>query len=147
RKRAAAKRDTEFLESEKKRADEDLFKRETELSSFIAKHPEFAAENNAEQAGSGGRTEMMKQVADPDLQGALARQQQRLRAAINKPRGAPAASGGGGAPAPPDQTLADLAAASKLADAEVTAAQKDLDQKSEKLTDAHPDVKMAKSRL
>lgn len=145
RKRAAAKRDTEFLESEKKRADEDLYKCEAELAGFIAKHPEFAAENNSEQAGSGVRTEMMKAVADPELL-ALTRQQQRLRSAIAKPAGGGPASAGGGA-ADADPALAALASAKTAADSELAAAQRDLDQKSEKLTDAHPDVRMAKARV
>lgn len=140
-KRSQAKTAMDFLEAEKKRADDELTKHEIELAKFVALHPEFAAEANAEQAGAGVRTEKAKAVADPELL-ALDRQQQRLRAAL----AAPAGGGGPGAPAGggPDPALV---AAKNAADQELAAAQRDFNQKSEKLTDQHPDVKMAKAQL
>ena len=141
-KRAQARTTTDFLEAEKKRAEEDLTKRETELARFIALHPEFAAEGNAELAGAGVRTEKAKAIADPELL-ALDRQQQRIRAALEGKAagGAPGVPGGAAGPDPA------LVAAKNAADAEAAAAERDFAQKSEKLTDNHPDVKMAKSRL
>jgi hypothetical protein len=146
RKKAQAKTTTDYLEAEKKHADDDLAKRETELARFMATHPEFAGENNAELAGSAVRAEKVKQIADPEIM-AIERQQQRLKAAVAA-KAAPAAGGGavaGGAAGPaPDAVLQNQKAA---ADAELAAAQKDLNDKSEKLTDNHPDVKAAKSRV
>ncbi len=146
RKKAQAKTTTDYLEAEKKRADDDLAKREMELARFITSHPEFATENNAELAGSAVRAEKIKQIADPEIM-AIERQQQRLRAAVAA-KDAPAAGGGaaaGGAAGPgPDATLQNQKAA---ADNELAAAQKDLADKSEKLTDNHPDVKAAKYRV
>lgn len=144
RKKAQAKTTTEFLSTEKKRADEDLQKRETDLARFIAQHPEFATENNAELAGSGVRAEKVKAIADPEIL-AIDRQQQRIRAAIAAKAGggAPGAPAGAGGPAIDPA----ITAAKAAADQELAAAQKDLADKSEKLTDAHPDVRMAKSRV
>ena len=140
-KRSQAKTAMDFLEAEKKRADDDLNKRELELAKFVALHPEFAAEANAEQAGAGVRTEKAKAVADPELL-ALDRQQQRLRAALAVPAGggAPGVPGGNG----PDPALVQ---AKNAADQELAAAERDFNQKSEKLTDQHPDVRMAKAQL
>jgi hypothetical protein len=149
RKKAQAKTTTDFLEGEKKQADEELAKRETDLARFIALHPEFATEANAEQAGSGVRAEKVKATEDIALM-AMERQQQRLRAAVaakNAPAqggGAVVAPGAGPAAPLPDAVLANQKAA---AEAELAAAQKDLDEKSQKLTDAHPDVKAARTRL
>jgi len=144
RKKAQAKTTTEFLETEKKRADDDLQKRETDLARFIAQHPEFATEANAEQAGSGVRAEKARAVADPELL-AMERQQQRIRAALDVKVGGGVVAGGGPAAAQgPDP---GLVAAKNAADQELANAQKDLDDKQAKLTDQHPDVMMAKNRL
>lgn len=144
-KKTRAKNTTEFLETEKKRADEDLEKRETDLAKFIARHPEFAAENNGDQAGAGVRAEKAKAIADPELL-ALDRQQQRLRAAIAA-KAAPAGAAAPGAPAGPNAAAQAILAAKQAADAELAAAQKDLDDKRKTLTDEHPDVRQAHSRL
>lgn len=141
-KRSQAKTAMDFLEAEKKRADDDLYQREVELAKFIALHPEFAAEANAELAGAGVRTEKAKAIADPELL-ALDRQQQRIRAALE----APAGGGAPGAPAGAGGPDAALVAAKNAADQALAAADRDFNQKSEKLTDQHPDVKAAKSQL
>ena len=146
RKKAQAKTTTDYLEAEKKRADDELAKRDTDLARFIALHPEFAAENNAELAGSGVRAEKVKTAQDPEI-GAIERQQQRLKAAVAAKAGGGAAPAGGGAgPAGP---APDAAAQNQkaAADQELAAAQRDLAEKSEKLTDNHPDVKAAKTRV
>ncbi len=140
-KRAQAKTTTDFLEAEKHRAEKELVERETELAKFVAQHPEFAAEGNAELAGAGVRTEKAKAIADPELM-ALDRQQQRIRAALaGKAGGAPGAPGGPGGPDP------TLVAAKNAADQELAAAQRDFTAKAEKLTDQHPDVKTARTRV
>ncbi|MEZ4301690.1 MAG: protein kinase [Polyangiaceae bacterium] len=144
RNKAKATKEIEYLEDQRKRADKELNECEADLVRFIAIHPEFAAENNAEQAGAGIRAEKAKAIADPELL-ALDRQQQRLRAAIAA-KGAPAAPAGGGA-APAANPAAAVLAEKQAADAELAAAQKDLGEKSEKLTDQHPDVRIAKSRV
>ncbi|MBK8253192.1 MAG: protein kinase [Polyangiaceae bacterium] len=147
--RAKATKDIQYIEEQKKRADDNLDQRESDLIRFIAVHPEFAAENNAEQAGAGIRTEKAKAIADPETM-ALERQVQRLKAANAAQAGGGAAAapapGGGGAVAAPGPAAAVLAQ-KQAADAELAAAQKDLADKSEKLQDAHPDVRMAKARL
>lgn len=148
RKKAQAKTTTDFLESEKKRADDDLAKRETELAQFIAQHPEFATENNAELAGSAVRAEKVRGAADPEIM-AIERQQQRLKAAMQAKANPGAAAGGGDAPAGPGGPAPNADAVNQKAAAqnELAAAEKDLSEKSEKLTDNHPDVKAAKSRV
>jgi hypothetical protein len=145
KKKARAKTATEFLENEKKRAEEDLEKRETELVGFLARHPEFAAENNADQAGAGIRAEKARAIADPELL-ALDGQQARIRAALAA-KNAPAGPAIPGAPAGPGAAAQALLAAKQAADNELAVAQKDLNDKSEKLTDQHPDVRQAKSRF
>ncbi len=142
RKKARAKTATEFLENEKKRADEDLEKRETELAQFLAGHPEFASENNGEQAGAGIRAEKAKAIADPELL-ALDGQQQRIRAAL----AAKVAPGVPGAAAGPAGAGQAILGAKQAADQEVAAAEKDLEEKREKLKDQHPDVRIARSRF
>jgi hypothetical protein len=146
-KKLQAKKTTGFLENEKKRADDDLMKLETDLARFTSDHPEFATENNAEQAGSGVRAEKLKATADPGLL-ALDRQAQRLRAAIQmKPAGGAAAAPGAAAGAEAVGPDPAVVAAKNAADQELIAAQNNLEDKQSKLTDQHPDVMMAKSRL
>lgn len=146
RKKALAKTTTDYLEAEKKRADDELAKRETELARFIALHPEFATENNAELAGSGVRAEKVKAIADPEIM-AMERQKDRLKAAVTG-KDVPAAGGGaaaGGPAAPGPEVVFQNQKAG--AEQEVAAAERDLAEKSEKLTDNHPDVKAAKTRV
>jgi len=142
--KSKARQTREFLENEKKQADEELEKRETELASFLARHPEFASENNGEQAGAGIRAEKAKAIADPELL-ALDGQQARIRAALaaKVAPGVPGAAAAGAAGGP----AAVILAAKQAADAELAAAQKDLDDKRQKLKDQHPDVRIARSRL
>lgn len=145
RKKSKARAAREFAENEKKQADAELDKRDTELATFLAQHPEFAAENNGEQAGASIRAEKAKAIADPELL-ALDAQQQRIRAALAA-KLAPAVPGAAAAAAGPGGPAQVILAAKQAADAELAAAQKDLDEKSKKFTDQHPDVRLARSRL
>lgn len=137
---------TEFLEVEKKRADEELERVEREISEFLNAHPEFAGSKE------GLGTEVMAQQK-------MVTEEQKKRAAAAR-----RATGGGGGrrarPAPgvpaPVGGGADkggpavdpvLIAAKTAAIAELGAARKDLNEKSLKYTDQHPDVRAAQARL
>lgn len=142
-----ARTQSEFLETEKKNADQSLKVKEREIATFLSEHPEFALD----QAGTFGATmRVQRQIErenklfspstqkDNSLQ-ALRRQAARLNAAL---------SGDGPAipavDAPPDPELESqrLAAESKLA-----AAKQNLTAKQATLQDAHPDVISAKSAV
>ncbi|HTN89909.1 MAG TPA: hypothetical protein VL242_39810, partial [Sorangium sp.] len=70
--RSQAKLTNEFLDSELKRAEQDVEKAETELAAFLAEHPEFAAEQAAPggaQTGAAIRAqERRTTTADPTLE-------------------------------------------------------------------------------
>lgn len=141
RKKAQAKTTTDYLEAEKKRADDDLAKREMELRSVHHVAPRVRDREQRRARRLRGPRREIKRIANPGIM-AIERQQQRLRAAAVAAKDAPAAGGGaaaGGAAGPgPDAALPNQKAA---ADNKLAAAQKDLADKSEKLTDNHPDVK------
>lgn len=130
----------QFLDTERQKSDEELKDKEGDLVRFLAEHPEFAREGAA--GGAAIRERQRKNAAgrpgaDPTLL-ALERQAERL----NERLGAPPAERP--KPAGPDPRLV---AARNQADAEVQAAQRDLDNKVAQFTERHPDVLSAKTRL
>jgi uncharacterized protein involved in exopolysaccharide biosynthesis len=110
-----------LLEAESARVAEDVKTREAELGRFLQAHPELA--DSAPPAGDDGRAS--------DLQ----RDLERLRE--GNARGA-----GGG-----EGSAAALLAAVQRAETDLEQAQRDLAAKSERLTEAHPDVRAARARV
>jgi uncharacterized protein involved in exopolysaccharide biosynthesis len=140
------KKTTEFLDSEQKRAEQDVEKAEADLARFLADHPEFAAEQvqpGGTQTGASIRAQQQGRTgnSDPTLE-ALERQAPRLRSRLSGtgeqrpvPGGAPALS------APPA-----LVQARQQADQELAAARRDLAEKQTRFTEQHPDVRAAATR-
>jgi hypothetical protein len=135
---------TQFLEIEKKRADEDLERVQRQTSAFLAAHPEFLSA----KAGVG----TVATTAEAKKAAAQAASQRRVRDAANADRrasrkaaqvapGAPPVAEG---PAPVDPVLV---AARTQALTELVAAKKDYNDKSSKYTEQHPDVRAASARL
>ncbi len=130
-----------FLESERKRNDDELKTREAALSAFVAKHPQLAGEVGAASSGA------LLRAANRDRAGAsgadvaslevqAAQIEESLAAAMSHPAGAPVATD--------DPTLAGAAT---RAQTELAAARADLADKQARLTNEHPDVKMALRRV
>lgn len=128
-----AKDSFDFLQSEKKRADDDLEKAEKARTLFMSEHPEFATDDKggatirAEQKANANQT---KKVA---TNGALGR-----RPAGSAPRNPSAA-------APAIDPV--LAAARAQAQIELASAKRSLADKSISLTEQHPDVRAAAARV
>ncbi len=134
----------EFIDAEKRRSDEDLKEKETQLSTFIAKHPEFAKESNGINAGTqaGIATRALskekgeKAPTDPQL-AALQREATRIQERLGMP-----------VKRKPDREIdPKLAAARAEAENDLKSATRDLAEKSSQFTDDHPDVRAAKARL
>ncbi|WP_437308346.1 GumC family protein [Sorangium sp. So ce388] len=141
--RSQAKLTNEFLDSELKRAEQDVEKAETELAAFLAEHPEFAAEQAAPggaQTGAAIRAqERRTTTADPTLE-ALERQVPRLRSRLTgKPEQVMASAGGGPSPA--------LVRQRDQAEQELGTARRDLADKQSRFTEQHPDVRAAAARV
>ena len=132
-----------FAEDQKKLATEELGKRQTELSGFLAKHPEFAQED----AGGSGAGIRARSKRKPDTTSGnprlttLERQRSRIKARLEAPPGAVVQ--------PRPTTLASspavLAAQAAVAEArrELVSAQRDLETARGRFTDRHPDVTKA----
>lgn len=141
--RTQTKITTEFLDSEQKRAEQDVEKAEGELARFLAEHPEFASEQTqpgGTQTGVSIRAqERLASAVDPTLE-ALERQAPRLRSQLSgasSPVG-PAAS------APPPAALVQ---AKQQAEQELATARRDLADKQSRFTEQHPDVRAAAARV
>ncbi len=130
---------TEFLEAEKKRADEELDKVEREMSAFLQAHPEFASAKE----GLGTEVLALKSKADED---------EKRRNRPKTPRG-PRRSTPGPAVAgsPPDERAPAvdpvLLTARSQAMTELISARKDFNEKSLHFTEQHPDVRAAAERV
>lgn len=128
-----------FLEEERKRNEEDLHTKETELAQFLADHPEFARETTA--GGASIREEQRRKAGETDRAlEALERQAPRLRARLNP--GAAVAAGPGAPAVDPA-----LAAAKAQAEGELASARRQLDEQSARFTEQHPDVQAASRRV
>jgi uncharacterized protein involved in exopolysaccharide biosynthesis len=133
----------EFLNAERKQADEALKTKESALSGFLAQHPQLAAETGTTGASTGG----IIRAADRDRASSgngggeiasLELQAAQLEEAL--------ASAGQSAPGlPPAEPGADpvLVAARARAATELQNAQRDLADKQARYTNEHPDVKTA----
>lgn len=136
-----------FLLSQKDRAEEALRKRERELNSFLADHPEFVADEQGGSAGAGIRA-AQRGSATPSTGGitddrllALVRQRNRLKASLDAPDNP--------TPRPTRRTPEQIAAERvvETARGELTAAQRELQARQARFTERHPDVIEAKARV
>lgn len=139
-----------FLEDQKKRADDELKKRERAQAQFLADHPEFADESGG-GSGSGAsvraaaakKDNAPKRNVDPRVL-ALERQRNRLRDRLAAPDD----------PAPRSTSKRSRTPEQIAADARVVQAQRevddltsDLDSRLARFTDKHPDVIKARNAL
>jgi hypothetical protein len=145
----------DFLEVEKQRSDDELRGKEQQLAQFLALHPEFADESGGKGGPSAGASVRAQEKKERDLKTAstapnsntsvifaLERQAMRLRERIKNPS----------APPPPISTPAapidpKLLSAKNEADSRLASAQKDLNDKSARFTDQHPDVAAARAKV
>ncbi len=142
----------EFLDREKKRNDEELKAKETNLATFLAKHPEFARETGQSAGGGGGgqagsairavgRSAAAAAAAGSGNSGdatvnALEREAARIQArlAVGNTHKTPLLD-----PRMQQQRTE--------AESEFAASQRDLGDKMSQFTEQHPDVKAAKLRV
>jgi uncharacterized protein involved in exopolysaccharide biosynthesis len=154
---SSTKTQEEFLTLEEKRANDEVERANHALATFLAAHPEFAADTlnspftpgrgaPATGPGAGGGGVVMPNVPAAPQAGdgalsSLMRQKARLEAEI---RGA---AQGGAVPAPAvNESVATLTKARDDAAKRAAQAQADLADKRTKLTDQHPDVVAAKAQ-
>jgi uncharacterized protein involved in exopolysaccharide biosynthesis len=155
---STTKTQADFLALEEKRANEEVERANHALATFLAAHPEFAADTlnspftpsrggtpGATGPGAGGGGVVMPNVPATSQGGdaalnSLARQKARLEAEI---RGA---AQGGAVPAAVNESVATLTKARDDAAKRAAQAQADLADKRTKLTDQHPDVTAAKAQ-
>lgn len=137
----------DFLDAEKKQTEDELRQKEFALAQFLARHPEFA-QDTQQTAGSAVRAaEKEKRDAPRVTPGAdlellaLQREAHRLQQQIDNP----------GVPLPrlvkPAQQDPRLVADKNDAEAELTAARRDLADKQARFTEQHPDVRAAAARV
>ncbi|MBI4512065.1 MAG: protein kinase [Deltaproteobacteria bacterium] len=139
-----------FLDEEKKRNEGLLKEKERELAEFLAKHPEFAQElTMAGPSGTTGAsiraaTQGRPQGSEPQDSAlrALERQRERIRGRLTT------SSTPAPAPVPRESSQVDpkLVAEKNAAEAEVSAAERDLADKLGRFTEQHPDVRAAQRR-
>ena len=134
---AEATRD--FLDSERKRAEDDLRDKESQLSKFLNSHPEFAKEGQGGSAAALRAAQQQKSKgSDPTLlalEREAARIQERLgMPVVKRPKEAP-------------QSDPRLVAARNEAENDLHLAQRELADKLNQFTDQHPDVRAARSKV
>ncbi len=134
-----AKDSIDFLESEKKRADDDLAKAEKSRTLFMSLHPEFATD------GKEGTTIRAEQKLTANQRKKAAGNAARVRRASGAGAGAVVPSYGPAYLAPAVDPV--LVATRNQAKSELAAARKALDEKSINLTEQHPDVRAAAARV
>src|SRR6185295_13714634 len=126
-------------------AREELKKRETAYTEFLAKHPEFVQDaNSTAQEGASIRAIRTPKVAPGNSKlYALERQRQRIQASLDAPPGValPAMP----SPRSPERIAAE--AAVQDAQREVNAAKRELEDALTKFTDIHPSVLKARERI
>jgi polysaccharide biosynthesis transport protein len=118
------KQTREFLDAELVRLTEDVRARETTLKEFLAKHPEAASINDDQPMVDPASLVLEQQLAQ-------LRSQARTR------------SPGGGA----GRSTSEIVELKRAAETERETAQRDLQAKLDTLTEAHPDVIVARERL
>jgi hypothetical protein len=134
----------EFIDAERSRSEEELKDKESSLSKFLSKHPEFVRESqNTGAAASALRANQQQKGAkpvDPNLL-ALEREANRLQERLGMPVTKPTPKKSEPASDPV------LLAAKNEAEADLHAAQRELSDKLNQFTEQHPDVRAAKSKV
>jgi uncharacterized protein involved in exopolysaccharide biosynthesis len=126
-----------FLDGEKKRAEEELRKRESELAFFAAQHPE-AIQVNTARTGT-----VFDDGSAPATALGLEMQALQLRERLNQMHARPAGSSDPSKAGVPQ----DLAEARLRAETELATAQHDLADKQSQFTEEYPGVKRAMVRV
>lgn len=128
---------TELLETEKQRADDELSRVEREISEFLHEHPQFAGKKE----GLGIESAAQLNKAEGELK---KRRKDAPRAGRRPGEGGPQAAAPSSAAPAVDPVLLQ---GRSLAASELSAARKELNDKSLKFTPAHPDVRAAEARV
>lgn len=130
----------EFIDVERKRTEDNLRTKETELARFLSKHPEFAAEQSGQSTtGAAIRATRGGKVGEPSNGGdsvisALRREEARLKQQLANP--------GAVVSAAPTVDPA-LAAAIRDAEGRLAIAKRELTDRRARFTEQHPDVRAA----
>jgi hypothetical protein len=155
---SSTKTQTEFLAAEETRANDEVERANHALATFLAAHPEFAADTlnspftptrpgvpGSGGAGAGAGIVVPNMPAAPAGSPAgdaalnsLVRQKVRIEAEIH------GAAQGGAAPVPVNESVATLTKARDEAAKRAAQAQADLADRRTRLTDQHPDIASAK---
>ncbi|MDB4958392.1 MAG: lipopolysaccharide biosynthesis protein [Myxococcales bacterium] len=133
-----------FATAQKEESAAELRKREQALAEFLAKHPEFAQDQNQASAeGAGIRAIRNKPATGNTRLDVLDRQRARLQARLDAPPDAPPIRVS--APPTPEKIAAE--AAVQDAQREVVSAQRELEDALSKYTEKHPSVIKAQERV
>ena len=143
-----AKLTVSFVTAQKEEAQAELRKREQSLAEFLAKHPEFAQDQNQGGAGNEGASirairNQKETTTGSNRLYALERQRQRLQARLDAPADAPPIR----VPAPPSAEKLAAEQAVGEAQRELAAANRELEDALAKYTDKHPTVIKAQERV
>ena len=136
-----AKETERFLDSEKKRAEEEVRSHESELALFVVKHPE-AGSINGPGAGLAVSPDISSSGSETASLG-LEMQALQLRERMGQIRERPTASSEPPKPGMPRE----IAEARLRGEAELAAAQRELAEKQSQFTEEYPDVKRALLRV
>ncbi len=142
-----ARRTVEFVVAQKEAAGKELKTNELALSTFLAKHPEFAQETQPGQSeGASIRAirdaKKITPTGNPRLY-ALERQRQRIQARLDAPADGPAVR----VISPPSAEKIAAEAVVGEAQRELSAANRELEDSLSKFTDRHPSVIKAQERV
>jgi len=135
-----------FVTDQQESAREELKKRETAYTEFLAKHPEFVQDANSTSAQEGASIRAIrtpKVVPGNSKLYALERQRQRIQASLDAPPGVAPPS------VPSPRTPERVAAEASVQDAqrELNSAKRELEDALTKFTDIHPSVLKARERV
>lgn len=135
-----AKTQREFLEAQKTQAGTSLKEKERVQARFLADHPEFALDANAQNTGASIRATSQQKTSQPKDKtlAALERQAERNRVLLE---------GGVPTPSAPDPGDPALEAAVSQARQSLASAQGELASKKAKFGDNYPDVISAQNRV
>jgi predicted nucleic acid-binding Zn-ribbon protein len=125
--------------AERERLEKELGVKQTAVTSFLNKHPEFTRESQGGPPPPRPAPRPANRGNDNTL-AMLERETARLQERLAQPQAH-------ATPKEEVQAEAALVAAKSAADSELQAAQKDLADKQGKFTDEHPDVRVARERL
>jgi hypothetical protein len=128
------------LEAERRQADQEVKMKENRLAAFSAEHPRLAPASSARGPDRDRSTASAAEVASLGMR--AAELEQKLAQASGHPN--PARAAVPGAPHTPDPAVVDARA---QAASELSAAERDLDDKQTHLPYQHPDVKIAQRRV